>query len=132
MKLGKSSVSRAAAGALSMLVVATSSIAATYTWSGATGGTWNSSNTNWTDAPADPWTEENGVDNLARFNSSGHNVEVSGNVFANGLDFAAGATLRNTGTINLVGTSPTMAIAANSTISAKLGPPMWSWVRNSE
>jgi autotransporter-associated beta strand protein len=91
-----------------------------YTWSGSTGGTWNSSNTNWSGAVADPWNAANGPDNIARFNSSGHSVNVSGDVFTNGINFAQGATLTSTGTINLVGGSPSIITTNGGTIIAKL------------
>jgi len=94
--------------------------AAEFTWSGSSGGTWDSSNTNWGAAPADPWDVANGPNNVARFSSNGHNVEVSGDVFTNGINFAQGATLRNTGTLNLVGSSPSIATPSAGTITAKL------------
>jgi fibronectin-binding autotransporter adhesin len=94
--------------------------AAEYTWSGASGGTWNGTNTNWSGAPADPWNIANGPDNVARFNSNNHNVEVVGDVFTNGINFAQTATLRNTGTINLVGSDPTIVTTANGNINANL------------
>lgn len=94
--------------------------AAESTWSGASGGTWNTTNTNWSGAPADPWDIANGPDNVARFNNSGHSVNVSGDVFTNGITFAQGATLTSTGTINLVGSNPTIVTTANSNINANL------------
>ena len=94
--------------------------AAEFTWSGSSGGTWNSTNTNWSGAPSDPWNSTNGPNNVARFNSSGHSVNVSGNVFTNGINFAQGATLTSTGTINLVGANPSVVTTNGGTIIAKL------------
>lgn len=94
--------------------------AAEYTWSGVSGGTWDTSNTNWSGAPAGPWSAAEGPNNVARFNSSGHNVEVTGDVFTNGINFAQGATLRNSGTIHLVGTDPTINVPNAGNINVNL------------
>jgi fibronectin-binding autotransporter adhesin len=94
--------------------------AAEYTWSGSTGGTWNSTNTNWSGAPADPWNAANGPGNIARFNLASLNAVVSGLVYTNGINFATAGTLGGTGTINLVGTNPTITTTNAGTINALL------------
>ncbi len=94
--------------------------AAEFTWSGSSGGTWNSTNTNWSGAPADPWNSTNGPGNVARFNSNGHNVSVSGDVFTNGINFAQSANIGGSGTINFVGSSPTVNVPNGGNINAKL------------
>jgi fibronectin-binding autotransporter adhesin len=80
--------------------------AATYTWSGATTGTWNTTNTNWSGAPTDPWDITNGGSNAAIFDTASLNAPVSGTVYTNGITFSTTGSLRSGGTINLAGTSP--------------------------
>ena len=98
----------------------THAFAAEYTWSGSTGGTWNTSNTNWSGAPADPWNATNGPGNIARFNLASLNAVVSGAVYTNGINFATAGTLGGTGTINLVGTNPTITTTNVGTINSLL------------
>lgn len=85
--------------------------AATYTWSGS--GVWTTSGTNWGGTVGDVyWDAVNGPSNIAEFNTAGTpTVTVSGNVYANGINTLQ-RTTGNGGTINLVGTSPTITLSA--------------------
>lgn len=98
----------------------TPAFAVEYTWSGSTGGTWNTTGTNWTGVPTNPWTNINGPSNIARFNLAGLNAVVSGSVFTNGINFATAGALGGAGTINLVGTAPTITTTNGGTINALL------------
>jgi autotransporter-associated beta strand protein len=85
--------------------------AADYTYSGGTGGTWDETATGWTGASGTPWDSTAGAGNTATF-STGTPVNVSGNVFTNGITVSATTTLQSTGVVNFAGTSPTLAANA--------------------
>ena len=85
--------------------------AAPFTYSGGNGGTWDATATGWTGASGTPWDSTNGPGNTATF-SGGTPVNVSGNVYTNGITFGATTTLQSTGVVNFAGPSPT--VTANS------------------
>jgi fibronectin-binding autotransporter adhesin len=89
--------------------------AQSYTWSGLAGGTWDTSNTNWSSAPTDPWDVTNGPTNTAIFNTASLVAPVSGTVYTNGITFNTSGILGGSGTINLAGSTPTITSAANVT-----------------
>jgi len=93
---------------------------APYTWKGAvTGGTWSTDATNWKEATGTPWDDTCGTSNIANFNTASLNATVSDTVYTNGIIFSAAGTLSG-GTINLVGTTPTITANANGTISSQI------------
>ena len=67
-------------------------LAAPYTWSGTSGATWNTSGTNWTGNPSNPWDGSNGPTNIATFTSTSGSAVVSGGVTTNGLTYAPTTT----------------------------------------
>lgn len=83
--------------------------AAPYTYSGGNSGTWNTTATGWTGASGTPWDSTNGSGNTATF-SAGTPVNVSGDVYTNGITFGATTTLQSTGVVNFTGTSPTVTV----------------------
>lgn len=85
--------------------------AADYTYSGGNGGTWDTTATGWTGASGTPWDSTNGPGNTATF-AGGTPVNVSSDVYTNGITFGATTTLESTGVVNFAGTSPT--VTANS------------------
>jgi autotransporter-associated beta strand protein len=91
--------------------------AATGTWSGATNGTWDSTETNWNFDPAqtNPWDNTNGPNNTANFNLASLAAPVSGDVYANGITFNTGGIVTAGGTIHLAGTTPTLSAASGVT-----------------
>jgi fibronectin-binding autotransporter adhesin len=82
------------------------------TWSGAANGTWNISDTNWTGLVAGtPWDVINGPTNTAIFNTTSLAAVLGGGtVNTNGITFSTGGSLSG-GTINMVGSSPTISVA---------------------
>ena len=88
--------------------------AATGTWTGAAGATWDTSATNWTGVSGAPWDSVNGTANRAFFPGS-PTPSVSGTVYAGGFYVGSGsgtsATLVITnGTLNLGGGTDWVAI----------------------
>ena len=82
--------------------------AADFTYSGGTSGTWDTTATGWTGASGTPWDSTNGPGNTATF-SAGTPVNVSVNVYTNGITFSAiTTTLQSTGVVNFAGTNPTV------------------------
>jgi fibronectin-binding autotransporter adhesin len=80
--------------------------AATGTWTGAGGATWDTSDTHWTGVSGTPWDSTNGPTNTALF-SSAATPTVSGTVYANTITIDALTTITG-GTITLAGSSPTI------------------------
>lgn len=71
------------------------------TWSGdATGGTWDSSSTNWTGVTGNAWDSTVGPGNTATFNTASLELTVSGTVTAGGVIFSQPASLSG-GTVAL-------------------------------
>jgi autotransporter-associated beta strand protein len=93
--------------------------ATTLTWSGAAGGIWSTSATNWSLGPATPWDNVNGPTDVAFFGSGSPTPTINGGVFANGVTFASPTTVSG-GTLNLAGTSPAIITNAASTINGTL------------
>lgn len=93
--------------------------AADYTYSGGNGGTWDSSATGWTGASGTPWDATSGAGNTATF-STGTPVNVSGNVYTNGITFSTGTTLQSTGVVNFAGSSPTVTATATSNLFSSI------------
>ncbi len=85
--------------------------AADYTYSGGNSGTWDETATGWTGASGTPWDSTAGAGNTATF-SAGTPVNVSGNVYTNGITVSTTTTLQSTGVVNFAGTSPTVAANA--------------------
>ncbi len=88
--------------------------AASYTWTGTTTGTWDSTGTNWLGTPTNPWDVTNGPNNVAIFGLASLAATVSGSVYTNGITFTTGGRLSG-GTINLAGTSPGISVASSQT-----------------
>ena len=83
-----------------------SASAATGTWNGAGGATWDTSATNWSGVSGTPWDSTNGSGNTALF-SAAATPTVSGNVYANTITIDALTTITG-GTITLSGSNPTI------------------------
>jgi len=94
-------------------------LAATGTWTGASGATWDVTSTNWSGVTGDAWDATNGTANVAEFNTPSTVANVSGTVFANQILFPEAATLQG-GTISLGGTSPQISTTGTGTITATL------------
>lgn len=80
--------------------------AATGTWNGGAGATWDTSAANWTGVSGTPWDSGNGPGNTALF-SSAATPTVSGTVYVNTITMDATTTISG-GTITLAGSSPTI------------------------
>ncbi|MCX6971111.1 MAG: autotransporter-associated beta strand repeat-containing protein [Verrucomicrobia bacterium] len=80
--------------------------AATGTWTGAGGATWDINATNWSGVSGTPWDSTNGSGNTALF-SGAATPTVSGTVYANTITIDALTTITG-GTITLAGSSPTI------------------------
>ncbi len=94
--------------------------AAVLTWNGAGGATWNTASTNWSSVSVGtPWDSINGPSYVADFNTAGATPTVSGTVNTNGITFGNTATITG-GTINLVGTTPTLTLNASGTINSAI------------
>jgi len=93
--------------------------AATGTWTGGAGAAWDTSYTNWTGVTGTPWDSSNGSNNTAYFNSAGATPSVSGTVYVDGITFGNTATIGG-GTVTLAGSTPTLTMNADGTISAGL------------
>jgi len=93
--------------------------AATYIWTGGTGGTWDTSSSNWSGGPPTPWDATTGSSNIADFNTASLNAMVSGSIYTNGIIFDQAGTL-SSGTIILTGPSPTITTNFNGAISSAL------------
>jgi autotransporter-associated beta strand protein len=93
--------------------------AATGTWTGTNGATWGISATNWTTVTGTPWDSGNGGTNIANFTNTSGAATVSGTVYANQLTYtaASGSFSINGGTINLAGTTPTISVNTNRTLT---------------
>jgi len=87
-------------------------LAATGTWTGSTGGTWDTSATNWTGVTGTPWDSTNGATNDAVFNLASLAATVSGTVHTNGITFSTTGGLSG-GIITLAGTTPGISVAAS-------------------
>lgn len=90
-------------GAVVMSIAAVFLLAATapavdYTWSGGTGGTWDSSATNWTGASGTPWDITNGPSNKAIFGTAGDSSILSGAVYPGYIQGTTTTTISNNGT----------------------------------
>ena len=105
--------------------------AATGTWTGGGGATWDTTSTNWSGVSGTPWDSTNGITNTAYFNTGGATPSVSGTVYTNGITFDNTATISG-GTVSFGGTTPTITANAAATISStmtgsagltKPGPP---------
>jgi len=92
--------------------------AATGTWTGAGGATWDINATNWSGVSGTPWDSTNGSGNTALF-SGAATPTVSGTVYVNTITFNAATTL-NGGTITLAGSSPTINGTDAATINSAL------------
>ena len=86
----------------------------TGTWSGPFDGTWDTTDVNWSDVAGTPWDFTNGPNNTAVFNTASLAVVVSGPVDTNGITFSTTGALSDS-TINLAGTAPAIAVAADQT-----------------
>ncbi|MCX6878880.1 MAG: autotransporter-associated beta strand repeat-containing protein [Verrucomicrobia bacterium] len=105
------------AAVIAVLLLSHSSPAASITWNGApSGGTWDSTNTNWNTATPDPWTTDHGASNVAIFDTAGLTLNVTA-ATANGITFTQAATLSG-GTLTLAGTSP--SITGTGTIGSEV------------
>jgi hypothetical protein len=96
--------------------------AATGTWTGVAGATWDTSANNWSGVTDPAWDEANGTNNTATFNTAGATPSVSGSVYVNKVVFGDTATVSG-GTIVLGKTAtanPVITNAANVTINATL------------
>ena len=93
-------------------------LATTGTWTGGAGATWNTTAGNWSGVSGTPWDSSNGANNIADFNTAGATVNVNA-VYANGITFDSTTVLTN-GTINLVGTTPTITVNANASNACTL------------
>jgi fibronectin-binding autotransporter adhesin len=83
-------------------------VADDFTWSGPSGGTWDTSATNWTGATGTPWDATSGPGNTAVFNA-GTTANVPADVFVGGILVPAGTiTVQGTGTVRLSGAEPTI------------------------
>ncbi len=114
MKLKYKTISHAFPVIIRLALVFASPVwAATGTWSGATsGGTWDSSSTNWTGVTGTSWDATTGPSNIATFNTSGLSATVSDTVTAGGVIFSQTASLSG-GTV-AVGASGINASALSS------------------
>ena len=74
-------------------------------WGPSAASTWDTSSSNWTGVSGTPWDSVNGPTNTARFNSA-FSADVPGPVFTNGITYNSAGIVTNTGTINLVGSTP--------------------------
>ena len=93
--------------------------AATGTWTGAAGATWDTTTANWSNLTGTPWDLTNGGTNAAVFNTAGATSTVSGTVYTNAITFANTATISG-GSISLAGTTPTITTSSNGIISSIL------------
>jgi fibronectin-binding autotransporter adhesin len=91
-----------------------SAAAATGTWSGAFDGTWDTTATNWSDVSGNPWDAINGPGNTATFSTVSLAAVVSGPIYTNDITFSTTGAVSGS-TINLVGTTPTVAVATGQT-----------------
>ena len=98
--------------------------AAPYTWSGASGATWDVNATNWTGASGTPWSSTSGSTNTATFTLTTGSAVVNGQVYTNALNYTAassGTFLLTGGTISLAGGTSAQIInnlAAGTTSAA--------------
>ncbi len=91
------------------------------TWSGdVTGGTWDSSATNWTGVTGNSWDATTGLGNTATFNTSGLELSVSGTVTTAGVIFSQPASLSG-GTIALGTSGMNASTLSSGTISIASG-----------
>ena len=116
---GKTLVTIAATAVIS-IGWATQAGAATGTWTGVPGATWDTSSNNWSGVTDPAWNLANGAVNTARFNTADATPSVSGIVYANRLTFDNTATIGGSGTITLNGTTPKLTVNANATINSAL------------
>ncbi|MEI6647298.1 MAG: hypothetical protein WCP12_14785, partial [bacterium] len=100
----------------SVFAAMTAAQAATGTWTGGAGATWNTSASNWSGVTGTPWDSVNGTNNIAKFNMAGAMPSVSGAVYANQLAFTNTATVSG-GTITLGGVGPTITVYASGSES---------------
>jgi len=92
----------------------------TIAWSGGGSGNWDQTNAGWSTVTADPWNTANGGSNTAEFNEAAATVTVAADgVYANGITFTQAATLSG-GTITLAGATPSVSLAASSSIGSSL------------
>jgi autotransporter-associated beta strand protein len=89
-------------------------VLATGTWSGAFDGTWDTTATNWSDVSGNPWDAINGPGNTATFSTVSLAAVVSGPIYTNDITFSTTGAVSGS-TINLVGTTPTVAVATGQT-----------------
>lgn len=95
--------------------------AATGTWTGGAGATWNTASNNWSGVSgATPWDSSNGANNIADFNTAGATPSVSGTIYVNGITFDATARISGGTAITLAGASPTITANAAATNSSVL------------
>ena len=93
--------------------------AATGTWSGGVGDTWDTTATNWTGVTDTPWDSTNGPTNTAVFNLAALLAPVSGTVFTNGITFNTGGTINTGGIITMDGSTPKLSAASAVTGTIK-------------
>ncbi len=103
----------------SSLLAALPAIAATGTWNGGVGATWDTSTTNWLNLSGIPWDVTNGGTNTAVFNTAGASASVSGTVFVNGITFTNTGTISG-GSISLAGTTPIITTTTNGWVNSIL------------
>ena len=119
--IGRMGVAATAMGLILALTTGTgTALAATGTWTGEAGATWDTSDVNWSGVTGTPWDEANGVGNIALFNTAGATPSVSGTVNANKITFDDTATIGGSGTITLGGTTPKLTANSSATISSAL------------
>ena len=94
--------------------------AATGTWTGGAGATWDTTAGNWSGVSGTPWDSSNGANNIADFNTAGATPAVSGTVYVNGIVFDNTATISGGTAITLAGASPTITANANGTNNTAL------------
>ena len=107
-----------------LFTVAPAARAATFTWSGADGAAWNTTDTNWTPTTgATPWDSTNGANSNAVFTNTSGSVNVTNTgVWLNGINDTAssGSFTIQGGPLNFVG-SPTISAAGGTTLTLSGG-----------
>lgn len=104
---------------LALCAITSTLQAATGTWTGSAGATWDTSAGNWSGVSGTPWDNSNGSNNTAYFNTASAVAKVNGTVYANGITFDNTATITN-GTISLTGASPVITANAAASLSNNL------------
>jgi len=95
--------------------IPTAASAVEYIWSGGTGGTWDTSATNWTGASGTPWDSTNGPTNIARLNVNNSEAVISGTVVAESIRFSGDdGIVHGPGVIGFGTTTSTIRLRADA------------------